>query len=427
MPDEAVVDTAAADTSAVDTAAVDTATNDVATVDTQTADTADAAQATDVDVVDTDAAIDPSPIAGQIKKAIDTLKATDPAAARTLRDLYHQQQAFKQEFPGGLKDVQTLKATLDSVGGAEGLQSLSTEKHEWDGIDQKFAAGDASVLDTFIANSPEGFAKLVPSVLNKFYQQDTESYNHMMSSVVSSTLDNMQFLPALRAMASSLARITDQNGNKLCEEELGLIQGLEAQYKGLKELSAKAPVKKIDPEREKLTNERKAFEQERVQAIRDEVSASTNEYAMGKYEGLIAAESKLGIALPEKGTRSYQNMLKEIDGEIGREMAKDKSVMQKFNALDATGKKADTIAYFNAQFDKIAPKVVQRVTKEWTTTKNPVAKTSAKTAATQTGGLKLAKAPERDQIDFSKTTQKDIMLGRAYLKGRNGLHTWMEQ
>jgi hypothetical protein len=412
-------------TSVVDSPAVDTAVD--TSVATESQDSGEQ-QAVDTNAADAQQVeggeVD---LSGPIKKAIETLKATDPAAARSLRDLYHQQQAFKAEFPGGLKEVQALKQSFEELGGVEGVQAIQAERQEFRDTDAKLAAGDPAVLDRIAELSPDGFVKLAPAMLDKLAKMDSAAYNHALGGIFASTLDSWNFSPTVDALVETMSQVVDQNGQPLLSREVKALQQLGAQYKGIKELATKAPVKSVDPERQKLEQERSAFEKQKQDAFRAEIDGETQKYATAKYDTLLAEEGKTLKGLPASGTLSHTNMMREIDSQIAKEMAKLPGVIQKLNSLDATGKKADLVAYLNSQFDKVAPKVVQRVAKEWTGANKaavPAKKPVASEGGNSSGEVKLSQPPTPDQIDWSKTKREDTMNRRAYLKGRNGLHTW---
>lgn len=406
--------------------AVDTTLDTQQAVDTSTSATQTADDGQQVDAADKTVQTGEVDLSGPIKKAIETLKASDPQAARALRDLYHQQEAFKKEFPGGLKEVQALKTTFEEIGGSEGIQAIQAERQEWQDTDSKLAAGDASVLDRIIKLSPEGFTKLVPGALDKLAATDRDVYNHTLAGPFVATLDSWQLPATLDTLIENLSQVVGENNQPLLAREVQALQKLAAQVKGVKDLANKVPTKSVDPERQKLEEDRKQFQQEKQSAFRKEVDAETQKYAAAKYDALIAEESKAGIGIPEKGTRSYANMLKEIDGEMAREMAKRPGLLQKLNSYDATGKKQELVTYLNSEFEKVAPKVVQRVAKEWMSPNKTAIPAKKQVASTNTGTTKLKEPPTPDQIDWSKTKREDTMNGRAYLKGRTGLHTWLD-
>src|SRR5437879_431417 len=137
----------------------------------------------------------PDVVAGpdKIKAHIEALKKTDPVLAKEIKNLFFAADALKKEIPGGLPEIRQMKATIDELGGADGIESIKAEKAEWAQIDADFAAGNVKVLDKFAEVNPEGFSKLIPAALDNLATVDRESYNHALSGIFVSTLDSWKF------------------------------------------------------------------------------------------------------------------------------------------------------------------------------------------------------------------------------------------
>ena len=385
-----------ASTDAVDTTAADAVVDDAAaqTDDTQVAD--DQQQQSDVDTA--------VPQDAKIKAHIETLKKTDPALAKELKNLYFANQALKKDFPGGLAEAKKFLEHVQQLGGEEGIQQLNAERAEWKEIDEKFANGDASVLDLFAKENPEGFAKLIPQALDKLATLDRDTYNHALGSVFVSTLDSWRFADTMAALADNLSRVVDSNNQPLLTREVQAVQQLAKQYEGVKNLAAKLPEKKVDAAEQKIASERAALAAERFKMTTEHVSSATTSHAQKQYETLIGAEAKnqkLDIETLKKAG-SYDRFIREIDGEVARAIVADKAAVQKIQSAIQAGKREDAVKLSNAKFDTVASKAVQKVVREWAMLMGPSrAKPAANgTTQQQTAGVKkLTEAPDTNLVD----------------------------
>ena len=350
---------------------------------------------------------------------IDALKKTDPALAKELKNLYYSQKAFKEAFPGGLPEVKKFREAYDQLGGEEGIQGINAERAEWKQIDEKFAAGDATVLDAFAQQNPEGFSKLIPAALDKLAALDRDSYNHTLSGVFVSTLDSWRFPFELERMAENLSRIVDEKGQPLCARELKVLEGLAKQYDSLKELATKAPVKKIDETKEKdaLASDRAAIAKERYELTTSHVSTATATYAKQKYDSIIPAEArnhKLNVEAmkntqyPNNEGTAYDRFMREIDYEVARAIQADTKAVENIRASMTAGRKDEAVKLSNSKFDAVAGQAIKRVIARWATTFNPrgvTGKAGAQktgTEQTQTPGVKtLKEAPDLATVDKS--------------------------
>ena len=399
------------------------------------ADAADAADAADEADSDSDAvqpdgqqpADDGAQIATaeQIKAHIEGLKKTNPALAKELKNTFFMVEALKKEFPGGLPELRQVKQTIEDLGGAEGIEGLKAERAEWTALDDKFIAGDPTVLDDFAKFNPEAFAQIAPAVIDKLAKIDKAAYDYALSGVFAATLDSWRFFDTLDRVAESIGRIVDDKGQPLCAREIQLLSGLAKQYDVLKELAAKAPEKPQANEKDAVSAERAALAQEKTKIAAEYVGNATDRHAEKQYGSIIPAEArnqKLDLERM-KSAGSYDRMLRQINEEIARDLAGDKSFGQKIGALLASGRKNEAVQLSNAKFDEKIGAVVKRVVREWATLMNPKGP-GAKAGAngdgkpSPAGVKKLESAPDLDMVDKTVPGWREnyMMHSRAKLK-----------
>jgi hypothetical protein len=360
----------------------------------------------------------------QVLSHLDELKKTNPALAKELKNLYFAQKAFKETFPGGLPEAKKALETIGELGGAEGIEGLKAEKAEWHEIDDKFAAGDPAVLDTFAKFNPEGFAKIIPAAIDKLAQIDPAAYNHALSGIFVSTLDNWRFADTLDRLAEDLSQVVGQDGKPLLGRQIQSVQKLAAQYEGIRELAAKAPERKAPEGKGELDTERAKVAQERTELNTQYVSQQTETYAQKSYNAAIPAEAKnQGLNLDTlKSAGAYERFMGEIDEEIGREIAKDKDAISKIGSSIATGRRDEAVRLSNAKFDAVKGQAIKKVVQRWARLTNPkgVAK-KADASATKpnpAGVKKIEGPPNTDLVDQTDPNwrQNYMMHSKAKLK-----------
>lgn len=410
MPDDnAVIDTGVADAGAGVVA-------DVALDTTQGVDNADAgdqsAEGTQ-DQQNADAQADAEGAEGslpyaKLKAHVEELKKTNPALAKELKTAVFAMEALKQLVPGGVPEVKKALETIEALGGTEGIGKINAQREEWATIDQKFADGDPTVLDTFAQFNPEGFAKIIPAALDKLASINRDAYNHHLAGIFTSTLDSWKFSDSLESMAERLGNIVDKDGKQLCAKEIQQLAKMAEQYDGLKTLAANAPKKVVDEGQKQIAEERAKVAQERAQISAEYVGNATQTHAVKEYETLIPAEArnqKLNIETLKKAG-SYPRFIRQIDNEIAIEISKDKSTVQKIQASIAAGRRDEAVKLSNSKFDAVKGKVVQNVVREWATLMNPAGVTGKKPNAAGNGngpvpaGVKqLPEAPDISLVD----------------------------
>jgi hypothetical protein len=363
------------------------------------------------------------------------VKKTNPKLSGQLRDMWFQGQQLRATFPGGLPEVVKVKEELDAIGGLDGIQTIRTEaqatKAELEKIDTGFANGDAAVLDTIIKQSPEGFAKLMPTALEHFAKVDAEGYQHSMARVVVNTLDAGPLGQAYNA----LAQLGQEN-----PQVKAIADTLAQWYNGIAQLASKVPEKKVDTEREKFQTERQQWEQQKAQEFTTSVAKEGNAYSLSAIERTLASEfNARGMnldALKKGDPESFQILLNNCDAAVGRVITADQGFQQNYRAILASRNKEQAVQYAKAKIDKVVAEAVRKTYKAFYTLGGGKAvdnrqKTQAAQATRDIGPgaapVKLDKMPQPEEIDRARlpkgyrTIEDALLDGKAYLKGKKEL------
>jgi len=136
------------------------------------------------------------------KAALDQVKATDPKLAASFQKALFLADRVARELPGGFKEVQQLKQTIEQLGGEQGIQEFQQELGGWRDFDEQFTAGDPKVLE-FLTGTPEAkdaFLKIAPLAFDRFAKIHPDGYNSYISQVFLSDMVAEQLPLALERM-----------------------------------------------------------------------------------------------------------------------------------------------------------------------------------------------------------------------------------
>src|SRR5476651_570976 len=117
-PADAGLDTTGAESSGLDTTGVDSPSTQVE----ETPEGAATAEGEHTAPVKAEPAIVDGKLSASALQTLTKIKAENPQLARALHDALFGQHRFMQAVPGGLKEVQALKQTVEQLGGETGIQ-----------------------------------------------------------------------------------------------------------------------------------------------------------------------------------------------------------------------------------------------------------------------------------------------------------------
>ena len=204
----------------------------------------------------------------EFREALKTFESTPEGAkfAKQVRADYYATQQLKTLEPGGLPAIREKYALMESVGGAEGLQTMQERVQEVDATDAALAAGDPKALDSLGPDFDPGLAKLMPSILDRVMKADPEAYSaallpHLMGGLMSSPLvgDLDRMIDVLQAPhldeKGKIAAITKLLGN--------IGQWFKANEDRAGKLKTGAPA---DKDRTQFEQERSEFQKQQQEA-----------------------------------------------------------------------------------------------------------------------------------------------------------------
>ncbi len=345
------------------------------------------------------------------RATIEELKAKDPALAKAFRDAIFDSDRIRRALPGGLKEVQELRQTVEQLGGPEGIQGIQAEVKGWNDFDQNYMAGDPKALE-FMLSSPESqqaFMKLAPMAFNKFEELNPEGYaSYLCQRIVGDAVANR--VPISMELAQHYLAAGD--ATKAAEEfakVVGWFQGLDATAK--KPIAPKEPA--ADPNNPRL----KELEQQNEGFVREqwrqETAKEQNNVYGTELNRLLAGRKVTDI--------QREDILHRVQTKLGLRIKEHESTLDRyFKAKDKDG----FLKFANSFSKKNIPDLLREAVDRYVPQKP-----GPKTIAAQPGKpitpplngkpvegfARVDKMPTRDQIDWSHpyNTLSNTKLGRA--------------
>lgn len=411
MPEDAVMD-----------AAVDTApeadvqqTPDVSQTDTQqpegATETTDGAQPG----IEAPAKplIDGGKLSAEAKETLEKIKAENPALARAIQRALFKEAEISKVLPGGLKEVQALRDTVEKLGGETGIQEIQAEVNGWHQFDEQYMAGKPEAIE-FMTSEPEGreaFLKLMPHALQKFEALHPEGFSQYMAQVIGGTL-------AQHGIPLALERLADFIGdNPKAVEQWNKLAGFVKFVDGLSQKQVQSPkFQSAAPDQD-----RTKFEQERTQFEREKWKNETAQQQRPAFEAewnRLAAGRKLTTTQTEAINELFESRFNKMVGQHAPTFqryfdAKDKAGFLKYAAkLDGEVLPQALRAAFEAVMPgKPGPRPG---------TAPPVKNSPpAKGMPIAQGFTQIAAQPKTSEIDFRNpfNTTANFQAGKAILVG----------
>ena len=350
----------------------------------------------------------------KFKEYLKQLHATDPRLAKQLRGDFYALQQIRASYPGGMKDIQRVAQIAEKIGGEEGLQALEAERAEWNALDEQFTAGDPKFVENISEQDPNAFKQLVPHAIAKYAALDPDGYSHLMAGVVVGTVKDIA-----TKMYNALASKDD---TKPLAEELA------TWFNGIDQLARNKPVAKVDPEREKLTKEREAWETQKAQEFHDSVTNEMRTFNSKQIDTDLDAQlTKSGRnaqGFKKQNAESYEILRRNCNEAIQEMLGKDNAFVQQHKALLMSGDKAKVLQFTQAKIRQVSPEAVKRTLRAFLAfggAPKPPAPTNGNGAKPAVQEVQLGKMPSNEEIDWSRTTAKMVMDGKAFLKTRKEL------
>lgn len=366
-----------------------------------------------------------------IQSALKTLAEAHPELKKDLEELRKGYFSSRQhsEFFKSPGEARQAKATLELVGGSEGIANLQSQVASIEMVDGALEAGDPQVLDDMFSDFGEGMKKLAGPYLERLEKLDPQAAFAVTQPYAYKLMESAELGQRLN---EAFAAIGD---NKL-DNAKALITNIYRWLEGQKQQAGNR-VKNEDPERAKFESRVKEFEQTKERSFREDIGRQTVAHQTHQIERSLAPYLKT----KNLSADAKSDLLDGVNREINRILKADKGYQDQVKAhLAGRNRNASTITgYINSVLDEIAPKAVKAV---WGRRYGslPATRTAAAAAGADknknqnqqpnpaaTGPVRIAAKPKREDVDWSKTKDILYITNKAYMKNgpyKGKLVTW---
>ena len=357
-------------------------------------------------------------IDAKIRAEIAELKKTNPAAAKKWAESYFRNQAVMKEFPEAktpgeaISQIRTMKATIDSLGGEQGIADLQTEVSDYRNEIDQFAKGDPALIKTLGEANPEGLAKSGTQTLDWLKANKPELYE---STIRPAFLEHAAKVGVNNLITNLLGLVKEGKG----QECWNLLTQADKWFKDEAEKvgAAKSAAQAKNPEAEKLANDRKEFEDQKAKDFQTRVETDVNRWnnpELDKHIGPLQKE----LGLQKEGMNHFRNGL---ISRVWQVLANDKAYIANVRSVRAKGDSVKTAEYIHKAF-------LERLPEQFRLHRNEIypnigkQKPSVPPAKGKDGKppvtpitIAAGARPKADQVDWKKTTDAMWATGRAYL------------
>ena len=350
------------------------------------------------------------------KKALAALKQVNPEAAKRTAEAYFKQQAYQKVFPT-IHEARGAKATIEALGGQEGIQNLQTEVGDYRNEITQFAKGDPALIKNLWEANPEGVELSTVASIQHIAANDAEMFDRVLAAPMVTRLEKAGFYNALKNMGE---HIKAGDGQKAYD----LLQSMSKFFDNAKALSAKQLElkSKVDPERQKFEQERQDFEKQKTQEYENRIGTNANTLqnkAMAKVVEPFFKE----IKLQNEGRREF---VQNLQRKVWAAMKADGPFQMQARTIQKKGDAAETAEFIAEKFEELLPGIFR-------TYRNSLypnyarLRVAAPAPAAGTNGsappltpakqVLLAKGarPKHNDVDWGKTSDIDWINGRATL------------
>ena len=354
------------------------------------------------------------------RKIVAELKKTNPGAAKALADQFYRRLAYQKEFPT-VQDARRAKATIESLGGEEGITKLQDEVTDYRTEIEQFANGDPALITQLYEGNPKATVKMMQAGLDLLVQKNDVQgikellYPHMAQELVSgplgqSLVEAAKFIEEgkgpeayakLEAIGKWLGKIRDDADN-LKKNRTAPEDPREKQFK--------------EREERLQTEERKR----ETQVLSEDITRLNNEHLRKTLDPFF---KDAGIRTPEGKREFTQNLMNKV----WAAMKADTVYVRQANNIRDKGDRQRTAQFISAKFAELLPGVFRTYRNSLypslaKAAAKPVTPTNGKPAApksaipTNSGNaIQVAEAPKYDDVDWKKTNDITWAKGFAYL------------
>jgi len=324
--------------------------------------------------------------------------------------------------------VRQISATLESVGGEEGLGELQTEAEDYRNEIKQFSEGDPALLNQLHEANADAFATSITNGLMLIMEKSPGKLDTVLLPAMVPRLEKAGLYDSMLKLAGFIKEGKGQ-------EAYDLTAQIQKWLDNAKSLSEKAATtrEKVDPAKEALdrrdseltAKEQKIYEGQIATDVNKLNNTATARFAEPFFKDL---------KLKPEGRREFINAL---NSRIWKTMREDKPFQRAGNALKAKGDVGRTARFVSAKFAELLPQhfralrdaMYPNYTRGGTKVAAGAGKANGAAAGAAGGGngagggagagkgaagvTLVAKMPKPEEIDWTKTTEEMYHVGRG--------------
>jgi hypothetical protein len=316
--------------------------------------------------LETDSVEAPSGAEAQIRQKISELKKTNPEAAKQWAADHYSLGAYKKEFQT-VQEARSAKATIESLGGEDGINDMQGEIADWRKEADQFASGDRSLLEQLYQENPEATVTAAHNALELLMEKDHQKFADALIPSMHAQVESVGVYEAFSRIGATLnvisKAIEEGDGQKaydLLQKVLNpnvdySFAKMDAWFKHLanqaKESGEKRTANKVDPERQALDRERQEFESSKQKENSSRISegvSKMNSASISKVTAQFFKDMKMS-------SDARKDFVDGLSSRIYKKMEQDKTYQRQANAKLQKGDNEATIRFMNAKFLEFLP------------------------------------------------------------------------
>lgn len=350
----------------------------------------------------------------QLTKALREMREAHPDQAQALKELqrsYFARQEFAKVFTSP-EEALDAKATMEMLGGKEGIARLRAYESVIQDIDDRVDRGDRSVVEEMARSSPDGFKQLIPHGLEILQTLDRVAYKETVQPLVLNDLKASGFVDYLTAAATELAAGETERANRYLKGMQQWISDAEASVESRKN-------RYQDPRLVEIQDREKRVSQQAAKQLHDYVDSD-----LSSYKRETVSRATAGLARERRlSPDAHRDMIDGVMAEIDKLLGSNNFYEQSMNSLYREANREKITNYGKAQIDQIRQRAINSVwTRRYGSLGAPRRKPAGESQSPQSAqpqqarSIPVAARPSWKDVDMSKTTQDMYLNGKAYLK-----------
>jgi hypothetical protein len=356
---------------------------------------------------------DGKPTSQALKSAFSKLAEGDKKLADHIRGQYFKANEVLTMFPNGLADARALKETFDALGGEEGIQELHQEAEEYATELTMVAEGNPEILDNIIANSRDGFVKLMGAGFDKLKALDTNLYGQLALSGFGDILKRSGFPDGLNTLVGGIMKLALDIQEGKQERAFEAAQNLHAWFKKFSEMDTRKELDEPNRESETLQKERRELAMAKENIYRENFNSSLNKQLV-----MPAFQKEMQAFLKGKQLTTPQKQKIESDfyAALSQEFSKDASFTKKRDMLLQRHDDAGLMSIYRPRIGELAPRVFKSVRDSlgWSA---GITKQSNNGASGAQSAPVFGSKPDASEIDWTKDRSHARYMGKDDGKG----------